>query len=85
VIKVPTPPIWITRDSFVGQLEDHVDVWESRPVRRVYAADDYGAVGVEWLDVAGELGLHLETLTIGEARLKFGTIPDDDRQCVRIG
>lgn len=82
---VPGPVFWLTRDSFAGQLEDHIDVWESAPIRRVFAADDYGAVGIEWLDCGAGMGLHVESLTLAEATLRFRTLPETDRECVRIG
>lgn len=78
---VPRPAVWLTRDSYEGATEDFVDVWEALPVRH----DDYAGEFVEWLDLAGDLGLHVESITLVEAKLRFRTVPDNDRECVRIG
>lgn len=78
--KVPSPCLWLTRDSFDGQLESKVDVWTSPPTR------DRIVVGVtEWWDMNSGTEFLLERLTIAQAKAKYRTIPETDRECVRIG
>lgn len=74
--------VWLTRDSYEGVPETHVDVWTAPPVRR----DDYAGDFIEWLDESDEgIAFHLDALTVAEAKLRFRTVPDTDRECVRIG
>lgn len=79
-MKIPGPTVWLTRDSFGGEVEDHVDVWECRPTRH---ERDGGFV--EWLDVGDGLGMHAEQISLADAKIRFRTVPDDDRQIIRVG
>ena len=81
VVPRPGPVVrWIVRDSGVnGELHGWVSVWTERPAR--YPLGD----GFVWLSPGRErLDGHEGALWLAEAAKKFGTVPDDDRQCVRV-
>ncbi len=66
---------WMTRNSICGVLSDAVDVWLTRPIRMIvdekilWHADKYYG---RW--------------NMDEAyRQARGGVPEDDRQCTRIG
>lgn len=71
---------WLTRDAdpIDGTPSHYVDVWFTRPVRHEV---DRGAI---WLDRDGMLDERFGCWSVGTARV-FGTVPDDGRQCVRVG
>lgn len=79
MINVPAPRVWLTRDSYGDALEDFVDVWEAVPNRHAFE------FFVEWLDFGGGLGLHVESISLAEAKIRFRTVPDNDRECIRVG
>jgi hypothetical protein len=82
---VPKPVHWLTRDSFEGQLEPFVDVWDQEPVRHVHNGEDGESLGVSWFDQAGGIGRRVARPSAAKARKDYRTLPEDDRQCVRIG
>lgn len=85
--RVAKPPLWLTRDSFEGTLEDFVDVWEMRPWRSYHRGDELESLGVTWFDdsLTGT-AFRSERLTVSAARIRFGnSLPEDDRQCVKVG
>jgi len=72
--------VWLTRDSSDddGALSEVVDVWSSRPAM----ADSYeGCLGVLWL--CGE-DAPVQRLPVEVAQKTYATIPETDRECVRI-
>lgn len=68
--------VWITRDSNEHGVFDHVDVWNTRPQR--YTDLD----GAYWLADRDED--RIARVRLERAALRFRTLPDDDRQCVRL-
>jgi hypothetical protein len=91
--KPPSKPVatfWITRDSdAVGHLSEFVDVWLARPVREPLS----NGVGCVWTcrDVErvfvsdGDVPARCATWTLSVCMRTVRTIPEDDRQCIRIG
>ncbi len=80
--RVPAPRYWITRDSYGGVVEDVVDVWIAPPERR----DDYLGGFIEWLDDSPEgIQFHVQSMSVEDAKERFRTVPDNDRECVRVG
>lgn len=82
---VPRIRTWLTRDSFEGQLEAFVDVWESAPVRFAHEGDEHESLGVTWFDQHGGIGRRVSRLPLAVALRLYATLPDDDRQCICVG
>lgn len=89
-------PLWITRDSdpVTGVVEDHVDVWTSAPVRHLVSIPEEAArrlrvhapaLAVTWVTADFDSTGRVARLPIAAARAAFPCVPEDDRQCVRIG
>lgn len=81
----PWPPpsrFWVTRDSdpLTGVLETDVDVWTSPPHRAVC---ELGAFWVSPADEGWDLSTRWGRYTVASFAARVGTVPDDDRQCVR--
>lgn len=77
---VPMPreeTIWLTRDSDQFGAWDIVDVWYARPTMF------RDTQGVYWLDDEGNHSSERHRLL--EAAKRFRTLPDNERECVRIG
>lgn len=80
------PRVWLTRDRREGELLDMVEVWAVPPIR--HRSDDGDVL---WLppdcyllgEIRGET--HVTDLTLDEARDFAGTIPETDRECIRVG
>lgn len=75
------PTVWLTRDSDALGLWEMVDVWLAKPTRYV---DDSGAGGFFWHHI-DEGDVKIARHRVDVALRLFGTIPDDDRQCIRVG
>lgn len=80
-------PLWVTRDSdpITGALDDECDVWNAAPVRHLVTFAETGAPSVTWVTGEFDISGRVARVPVAAARAMFPTIPDDDRQCVRIG
>lgn len=81
--RVPKPkpePVWLTRDSDSNHdgLLNTVQVWLRSPSRH---KDDRGYF---WTTDDPEAD-RKEVRTLNSAKNMYRTVPDDDRQCVKIG
>lgn len=81
--KIPAPAVWLTRDSFQGVLEWYVDIWDAPPVRHVVTSESVSYV--EWLDSDMGTERRVDRRHVTKVGMKFGTVPDDDRQCIKVG
>lgn len=72
--------LFVTRDSDpeTGAPNERVEAWFARPTR--YAIGERGAF---WLPEAG-VADRAATWSLVDCRRRARTIPDDDRQCLRI-
>lgn len=80
-------PIWVTRDSdpITAALDDECDVWSSAPVRHLVCLASTGAPSVMWVTGEFDISGRIARVPVAAARAMFPCVPDDDRQCVRIG
>lgn len=73
-----TRPFYLTRDSVFGEPADRIEVWDAPPRRRTFAR----LTSVVW----GGCGERPRAFyTLAEARAKFRTLPDNEREVVRYG
>ena len=83
-----TGPFWITRDSdSCGVLDDHVTVWTERPRRVTLLAGAFWFTDIppRSKDMAGHVA-HLPIETVARWLSATGTcMPENDRECVRVG
>ena len=96
VLPEPRPAtVWITRDQDPdnGLLEEVLDLWIARPDRRLFVDENTGeTIGSCWLaaendnvSIAEAMDhVHVGRYTMEAIEKRFGTIPDDSRQCVRV-
>lgn len=88
--KPPSPPaapaarprvytLWVTRDSDpeTGRALDQVEAWFARPFRVAKGR------GVVWYS-AGGMADRAALWSLADCRRYAGTVPDDDRMCLRI-
>jgi hypothetical protein len=69
--------IWITRDSDLnGEPLPCVSIWNAAPRRENFSK------GAVWISGSHLLKGWVETLWIEDAKKKYRTLPDDDKQCV---
>lgn len=89
-------PLWVTRDSdpVTGEVEDYVDVWSAAPVRHLVSIPEEAArrlrvlrpaPAVTWVTADFDLTGRVARIPLAAAAATFATVPEDDRQCVRIG
>jgi len=89
-------PLWITRDSdpVTGEVEDYVDVWSAAPVRHLVSIPEEAArrlrvlrpaPAVTWVTADFDLTGRVARIPLAAAAATFPAVPEDDRQCVRIG
>lgn len=73
---------FVTRDSDpdTGALTDYVEVWFAKPIR--HRVGDRGACWVP--PDAPSSTLRFARWPLEECLRRTGTIPDDDRQCLRV-
>lgn len=81
--------MFLTRDTdALGNLENHIDVWEDCPMRAKLTVD----AGWVWLPqeseglagrTSSELGL-VKHLPVKYALERYGVIPETDRECIRV-
>lgn len=78
---------FLTRDSYAdGSLHLCVDVWDEPPVRVLQADGSYEwLAGIEDDEDPCSLRGHQHQLDLMKCRDKYGTVPDTDRQLIRIG
>ena len=74
-------PVWLTRDTMPdGNLSSQVIVWYERPQMSMGATG-----GAWWSRPDRRTACIVEVITIKECREKYGTAPDTDRECIRVG
>lgn len=80
VVPKPAPFVyWIVRDrNLEGELFDFVLVWYAEPQRFTVGA------GVEWRRLPDGLNDYVGSLWPADAFRIFGTVPEDDIECVRV-
>ena len=89
-------PVWLTRDSdpVTGEIGDSVDVWSTPPVRHLVSIPEEAArrlgirapaPAVTWVTGEWDLQGRVACIPVAAARAVFPCVPEDDRQCVRIG
>lgn len=78
-MKLTRGTYWITRDTEVdGELVDRCDVWNARP-QRISGGDGWIWLSSEW-DLESRVG----TASPEAIRARFGTVPETDRECIRV-
>ena len=71
---------WLTRNSIQGYLSDAVDVWLERPIRTMYDGD------VMWIPVTPATESYWGRWTLDQAYIQVRAgVPDNDRECLRVG
>lgn len=73
-----TGRFYLTRDSVLGAPVDRIEIWDVPPQRRTFAR----MMSVVW-GGCGERPVGF--LSLAEAKAKFRTLPDNDREVVRYG
>lgn len=81
---------WCTRDSVGGVVSDKVRVWLRQPKRFEFQSVIGGPATVRWYAsredasaLLGEVSALYGEWELEHCRLTLGTIPDDDRMCIR--
>lgn len=81
----PAGPVFLTRDSRAGVLDDEIDLWRVRPDRLRGGEVGAGGECVRILWATESLTNHLGRMTPKVAAATFKTIPETDRECIIWG
>jgi hypothetical protein len=82
------------RVEVTGEIGDSVDVWSTPPVRHLVSIPEEAArrlgirtpaPAVTWVTGEWDLQGRVACIPVAAARAVFPCVPEDDRQCVRIG
>jgi hypothetical protein len=78
-----TGPFWLTRDKRMGVLSDLVEVWLVKP--DLHRFDDGDVMWLPNLEHVDTEDTHFAEWSLDKCRKEVYTVPDSERECIKVG